>query len=244
MEFLRLCWLALLLAGCASPAVDDPDGGDVDAPPAFKPVSYSFDGEFLAGGVDAPQAFPFEVPNGTGEVAALLTWTIPGAILEFRVLDPSNTVVADGWAESEQRRFVSTTHPPTPGEWSIVVTAERGVDIHFALNVTARQSEPFGLIEETYTIQRGAFAEINLNMVPGDWFNYTWTADGDLYFNIHYHANGATERPVEFTGREHEGQFTAPDRQVYSLLLRNDGLLPVEVSVAVDGSFRLHSMTR
>ncbi|MFA5943541.1 MAG: hypothetical protein WC876_03640 [Candidatus Thermoplasmatota archaeon] len=241
---MRWPWLVVLLAGCASPAADGPNQPDPLAPAEFKPISYSFADEFLAGGVDAPKSFPFEVPNGTGEVAALLTWTIPGAILEFQILDPSQTVVADGWAESAQRRYVATTDQPVPGNWSIVVSAERGVDIHFAVNVTARAAEPFGPIAQTYTVQRGSFAEVNLNMVPGESFNYTWSADGDLYFNIHYHADGTTTRPVEFTGRSHDGNFVAPDRQVYSLLLRNDGLLPVEVSISVDGSYRLHSMTR
>ena len=237
-------WLLVLLAGCSSPAADGPDQPDTQAPSEFRPISYAFADEFLVGGVDAPKAFPFEVPSGAGELAALLTWTIPGAVLEFQILDPSRTVVADGWAENPQRRYVATTTPPAPGNWSIVVSAERGVDVHFAVNVTVRAAEPFGPIAQTDTVQRDAFAEINLNMMPGESFNYSWSADGDLYFNIHYHADGTTTRPVEFTGRAHEGTFVAPDRQVYSLLLRNDGLLPVEVTVSVDGSYRLHSMTR
>ena len=244
--FAALGWLGtlVLLSGCASPAADVPTGGNPATSPASTPVFYSFNGEFLAAGVDAAKTFPFEVPRWAGEIAALLTWTIPAAVLEFQVLDPSQTVVADGWAESPQRRYVATTNPPGPGNWTIVVSAERGVDVHFAVNVTIRVAKPFGPVAQTYAVQRGAFAEINLNMVPGESFNYTWSADGDLYFNIHYHANGTTSRPVEFTGRAHDGTFVAPDRQVYSLLLRNDGLLPVEVEVSVDGSYRLHSMTR
>ncbi len=239
----RILLLVLLLAGCAGPALENQTQGPLAAVP-FKPVSYEFVAEFLAGGVDAPQTFPFAVPEGAGEVATLLTWTMTGAVLEFQILDSSQTVVADGWAESDQRRFVATTQPPAPGTWSIEVSALQGVDIHFTLNVTARLAEPYGPISQAYTLQRGAFAEINLNMVPGDSFNYTWSADGDLYFNIHYHASGTTERPVEYTGQEHEGSFTAPNRETYSLLLRNDGLLPVAVSVEVDGTYRLHSMSR
>ena len=241
---MHLAWLVVLLAGCSSPAAERPTQPVAQAPVEFKPIFYAFAGEFLAGGVDAPQAFPFEVPSGAGELAALLTWTIPGAVLEFQVLDPSQSVVADGWAESPQRRYVATTDPPASGNWSVVVSAERGVDVHFALNVTVRAAEPFGPISQTYTVQGDSFAEINLNMVPGESFNYSWSADGDLYFNIHYHADGTTSRPVEFTGRSHEGTFVAPDRQVYSLLLRNDGLLPIDASVSVDGTYRLHSMTR
>ena len=232
------------LAGCAAPGGGEPTGIDPVADAAFTPVSYEFDGEFLAGGVDAPVDFPFKVPVAAGEVEALLTWTIPGAILDFQLLGPDGTVVADGWAESAMRRYVTTTRPPTAGNWSAVVTAERGVDVHFSLEVAVRAAEPFGPIDETYGIAGGTFAEVNLNMVPGERFNYSWAADGELYFNIHYHANGATERAVEFTGRSHAGEFVAPDVQVYSLLLRNEGILPVSVDLAVDGTYRLHSMTR
>lgn len=233
-----------MLAGCTAPGADEPTVLESGADAAFEAVTYNFTGEFLAGGVDAPVAFPFEVPGGAGEVEALLTWTIPGAILEFQLLDPDGTVVADGWAESEMRRYVTTTRPPFAGAWSAVVTAERGVDVHFALEITARLAEPFGPIVQTYSVAGGAFAEINLNMVPGDSFDYDWSADGELYFNVHYHAPAGTDRPIEYTGTAHQGNFTAPANEVYSLLLRNDGLLPVRVDVSVDGAYRLHSMTR
>lgn len=239
------CFLTLgSLAGCAAPNGAEPSGADPVADAAFAPVSYEFDGEFLAGGVDAPVAFPFEVPMGAGEVEALLTWTIPGAILQFQLLGPDGAVVADGWAENGMRRYVTTTGPPPAGNWSAVVTAERGADVHFALDVTARLAVPYGPIAQTYSVAAGAFAEVNLNMVPGDSFEYDWSADGELYFNVHYHAPGGTERPIEYTGTAHEGNFTAPANEVYSLLLRNEGLLPVSVDVSVDGTYRLHSMTR
>lgn len=234
----------LALAGCTSPGSDDAPASQPPAGAAFTPASYQFDGEFLLGGVDAPLAFPFEVPEGAGEVAALLTWSIPGAVLEFQLLDPSGAVAADGWAEGDTRRYVATPQLPAPGEWSAVVTAQQGADAHFSLNVTARAAQPYGPVAQTYAIAGGAFAEINLNLVPGEAFEYSWTAGGDVYFNVHYHANGTTSRPIEATGREASGDFTAPDRQVYSLLWRNEGALPVEVAAQVDGSYRLHSMTR
>lgn len=242
-EFTALALVsAILLSGCTT---DDPTQfpPPLNAP-AFQPQEHEFDGEFLAGGIDDAQAFPFDVPAGAGEVATELTWTIPGAILEFELLDPTGEAVAEGWAEADSRRFVSTTQPPTPGNWTALVRAEQGVDIHFALKVWIRDLVPFGPIEMTYTIPGGEFAEVNLNMLPGEQFNYTWSADAELYFNIHFHADGTTSRPVEYTGRSHEGTFVAPERQVYSLLLRNEGLLPAETTVTVDGSYRLHSMTR
>lgn len=235
----------LALAGCTAPIGQESNTLPGTAPQTpYRPVFYDFTGEFLAGGVDAPQSFPFVVQAGAGEVAVSLTWTMTGAVLGFEVLDPDQAVVADGWAETEQSRFVATTHPPTPGDWSVVVNAERGVDIHFALNITVRAAEPYGPIAQTYSLLNSEFAEVNLILTADEAFDYDWSADGELYFNIHYHAPGGTERPVEFTGTSKIGNFTAPATEVYSLLLRNDGVLPVAVSVGVDGTYRLHSMSR
>lgn len=237
----------LVLAGClgttTQPGADTTDESSA-ADAAFQPVNRSFEGEFLVGGVDQPHTYTFPVPNGTTEIMGLLTWTIPGAALDFQLVDPTGEVQADGWAESDQHRYVTTTDPPTPGNWTVVVTAEQGADVHYEMAVEARKGEPYGPIEQTYTVDPQDFVEINLNMVPGDTFTFDWQADGELVFNVHYHADGETERPIEHTGTELTGNFTAPRTQVYSLLWSNEGALPVEVTASVDGTYRLHSMTR
>lgn len=237
----------LVLAGClgttSQPGADPSDEAPVDEA-AFQPVNETFQGEFLAGGVDQPHAYTFPVPNGTTEVMGLLTWSIPGADLSFQLVDPDGEVQATGWAESGQHQYVTTTHPPTPGNWTVVVTAEQGADVHYEMAIEARKGEPFGPIEQTYTVDPQGFVEINLNMAPGDAFTFDWQADGELAFNVHYHADGETERPIEHTGTELAGNFSAPRTQVYSLLWSNEGALPVEVTASVDGSYRLHSMTR
>lgn len=239
--------LLLLTGGCLGTTTETTPGSSTDQIPGgdgFEPVAETFEGEFLAGGVDEPQRYTFTVPNGTTEVMGLLTWSMPQAVLDFQLVDPSGEVAADGWGESDQHRFVTTTDPPTPGKWTVVVTAERGADVHYTMEVEARKGQPFGPIERTYTVRPQDFAEINLNMVPGDGFTFDWEADGELYFNVHFHDDGETARPIEHTGTELDGNFTAPDTEVYSLLWSNEGALPVEVTVSMDGAYRLHSMTR
>ena len=244
MAILLVVGVTFLLAGCLAESTELSPTSTPDDETLFRPVSYEFNDEFVAGGLDAPKTFPFQVPAGADEVAALLTWTIPGAVLEFQLENPNGTTIATGFAETDQRRYVATPDLPMAGNWTATVTATRGVDVHFTLNMTARQGVDHGPIRQEYTIGRGAFAEINLNMIPGDIFDYVWNADADLYFNIHFHGENGTERPVEFRGRAHEGNFTAPDRQVYSLLWRNEGLTPVRVEADVEGDYRLHSMSR
>ncbi len=236
--------VSLLLAGCTT-SEPHPEG-DPAAPDVapFDPATYAFAGEFLAAGVDEAIAYDFEVPNGTTEVEAILTWTIPGASLDFSLRDPTGAENGNGWGESDQHRYVTSTYEVVPGTWQIVVSIQQGVDVHFDVAIEARQGVPFGPIAGTYTVMPNDFAEVNLNMVPGDHFNFTWTSDSEVYFNVHFHNNGTTDRPIEYRGTSMDGNFTGPANEVYSMLWRNEGALPVEVTFAMDGVYRLHSMTR
>lgn len=237
----------LLTAGCVGTSTSDDGPSAAEAPSSnasFEPATYTFEGEFLAGTGDQTQTHTFEVPEGGGEVMGLLTWSIPGGELDFQLENPEGDVVADGWGESDQHRYVTTTDPPTAGNWTAVVTANQGADIHYTLEVEAREAQPYGPIERTYTVQPQDFAEVNLNMAPGNNVTFDWQAEGEVYFNLHFHADNETQRPIEHTGTELSANFTAPDREVYSLLWSNEGATPVEVTVTMDGTYRLHSMTR
>lgn len=236
----------IVVAGCVG-APGDEEGAQADPGAdgeAFEPEAYTFEDTFLAGGTGEEHTHAFRVPNGTTEVMGQLAWTGPGAQLEFQLVNPEGEAVADGWAESEDHRYVTTTHPPEPGRWTAVVTAEQGANVPYTLDVEAREGEPYGSIERTFTIQPQDFAEVNLNMEPGDRFVFAWEATGEVYFNVHYHDDGETDRPIEHTGTELEGNFSAPVTQVYSPVWVNEGPLPVDVEVSIDGDYRLHSMTR
>lgn len=236
--------VSVLVAGCATTEPATEDAAPTPPVEPFEPVSYEFAGEFLAGGLDDPMVYEFEVPNGTTEVEAILAWTIPGASLDFSLRDPAGKENGNGWGESDQHRYVTSTYAVIPGTWQIIVTIQQGVDVHFYVDVTARLGEPFGPIERTYTVMPNDFAEVNLNMVPDDHFNFTWASDAEVYFNVHFHNNGTTDRPIEHRGTSMDGNFTGPANEVYSMLWRNEGFLPAEVTFAMDGVYRLHSMTR
>lgn len=239
--------LMAALAGCLTP---DTQGGDTDITTdaddgtAFEPVTETFSDTFRVAPADGPFVYPFEVPNGTGEIEGILTWSAPGASLGFTLRDPDGDVQATGWGESDTHRYVTTTAPPVPGAWEAVVTASRGANVAFALDVTMREAVPYGPIDVTYEVPARDFVEINLNMMPNDTFGFSWSSGADLYFNVHFHGEDGTERPIESTGTALAGNFTAPATEVYSLLWRNEGALPVTVEVSVDGTYRLHSMTR
>ncbi len=224
---------------------------------------YVFDGE--RGPTDAPLRIPFTVDVGGNVVEALLGWTAPGAQFGFQLLDPTGESVASGWQEAEGRAFVSTTQPVIPGEWTLEISSARAVGAGYAATVTVMSEiMPYGPIDTTFVIParnptrdipaevRGNvpaflprdYAEVNLNMVPGDGFTFNWTSSSEVYFNVHFHGADGTERPIEERSSGLAGNFTAPDTEVYALLWRNEGNSDVEVRLELDGNYRLHSMTR
>lgn len=260
-----LATLALVGAGCLSGPADiaASDAAITNTDRPWQRV-HVFDGE--RGPADAPSAFTFDVPTGATAIEALLTWRQPGAQLGFRLLDPDGEEAARGWNEAEGRAYVTNTHPVVPGEWTLEIFSERALAAAYAATVTIRSDAPdHGPITTTFVLPprnlarelpaelRGTasgafardFAEVNLNMVPGNAFDFAWTSTREVYFNVHYHgANGTTERPIEYRGASLEGNFTATKTEVYALLWRNEGTESVEIELEMDGAYRLHSMTR
>lgn len=262
MRQLALLAVALAVAGCIEPPAAAPAEAAADADAAghvHAHALHAFEGR-LSGTPAAPtsEEFPFEIPAGTTEIRANLSWASEASAIELALLDPEGEEVETGFAETPTSRALATVHPPQPGGWKLRVTAMRALDEAFEASVVVADGLPESrAISETYEIvprlpardlaravQSGGFAEINLILEEGASFEYAWTSTGPVYFNIHYHADGATERGVEETATELSGNFTAPFLQVFSLLWRNEGLTPVTVEAQVEGVMREHSRTR
>lgn len=86
------------------------------------------------------------------------------------------------------------------------------------------------------TIEPGSFAEHDIRMDAGWSLTYNWSADADLYFDIHSHdgpkveyhlQNGSTNGSV--------GTFEAPSRQIYSLFWENRADAPINVTWQAEG---------
>lgn len=254
---------ALLLAGCAAGPPGGIDPG-TPAPGEGSTRTFTFEGELRAG--DGSRTFAFDVGEAAQEVEALLTWGDAASTLGFVLEDAAGEEAARGWNEGEGRAYVTTTRAVTPGPWKIVVSGERAVATSFAAMVAVHDvARDEGPIVATFVLPprdptrafpaeaRGVlasplprdYAEINLNMDPGDGFRFSWRASSEAYFNVHYHgADGTTERPIEERTTALDGEFAANATEVYALLWRNEGTTEIEVEVELDGSYRLHSMTR
>ena len=265
MRLLPLAVVALALAGC----VDPPQGAVAEGPATGGDAApwqrvHPFDGAL--GALTPTAQHPFDVPEGSAQIEAVLTWREPAAQLGFRLLDENGEEAAAGWGEAPTRAYVTTTHPVTPGAWTLEVFSTRGVAADYSATVKVTSDAPdHGPIVTTFVIPpqnparslpaeaRGVvpsvtprdYAEVNLNMEPGDAFDFSWTATSPVYFNVHYHgADGTTERPIEERTDALEGSFAANMTEVYALLWRNEGTSDVEVTLDLQGSYRLHSMTR
>lgn len=265
MRLPLLALLALALAGCvdapgAAVTEKEPVGGDAAPWQRVHP----FDGAL--GPLATTARHPFEVPAGSAQIEAVLTWREPAAQLGFRLLDEAGEEAAAGWGEAPTRAYVTTTRPVTAGNWTLEVFSERAVAADYAATIKVTSDAPdHGPIATTFVIppQNPAralppearaplpsvaprdYAEVNLNMEPGDAFEFSWTATSPVYFNVHYHgADGTTERPIEERAEALEGSFRADMTEVYALLWRNEGTSEVEVTMDLQGSYRLHSMTR
>lgn len=264
MRSLALALCALLLAGCVS---EPPGAGSM--PEASAPAGAPWQRVHVFDGVQGPRAAPvayeFDVPEGSEQIEVLLTWREPAAQLGFRLLDAMGEEAATGWNEAPNRAYVTTTHPVTRGAWTLEVFADQALAADYAATVRVTSDAPdHGPISTTFVIPPRSpvralppeartlvpsvgprdFAEVNLNMDAGDAFNFSWTSTDPVYFNVHYHGKDGTERPIETRGDASEGSFVANMTEVYALLWRNEGTSEVEVTLVLDGSYRLHSMTR
>lgn len=225
---------------------------------------HDFEGQIPAAGGDVA-SYPFEVPEGAAQIEALLTWREPAAQLGFRLLDPVGEEAAAGWNEAPNRAYVTNTHPVVPGMWTIEIFADRAVTADYSATVKVTSDAPdHGPIRATFVVPpqdpsrllpagaRGTipsvtsrdYAEVDLNMEPNDSFTFSWTSTSPVYFNVHYHGADGTERPIEERTDALDGSFVASMTEVYALLWRNEDASDVEITLELDGSYRLHSMTR
>ncbi len=241
---------SLVLAGCISPAIEDPGErpgtDDADPIPSREVLSYA---GTLRGApiIPASTTHPFAVPDGLTEIKVFLNWTTRTGELAFVLIDPDGRTVATGFREHATSRVVGTVHPPAPGEWKVVVSSERALDEAYSLTIILEPAVAGAYATDSRKlIPAGGFAEINLILEANATFDYAWTLvqGGETYFNIHSHQDGETVRHVEGTYGALTGNFTAPSREVYSLLWRNAGLTDMSVDHKLAGILRVHSETR
>lgn len=244
----------MVLAGCLAPDADAPDvpRADVQTDAAgTRPVTASFSG--TSTGTPAmpdEQTFPFEVPRGAVGVNGTLSWSKPPASppfglgdgFELELIDPAGDVVATGYPDVEGRLIVVTIEPPRPGEWTFVVRGIATAGTDFALEAVAELIVPQdNTVVKSLELGQRSFYEVNLILEQNASFHFSFNASGTVNWDVHSHPPEGVKEWETGSGTTAEYSFTAPAREVYSILWENPGALPVDLAFEVHGAFRIHS---
>lgn len=241
-----------LTAGCLGADAPTPDGprDEVETDAAStRPIAETFSGS--ATGTPAQpfqQDFAFEVPRGAVGVNGTLAWEKPPVDAPFgladtfdlALLDPDGELVAEGYSDVEGHLIVATIEPPKPGTWTFRVTAAVAASTPFTLDAVAEL-----IVPDDNTIVKAlelrAFYEVNLILEEGAAFSFSYNASAPVAWDIHSHPPEGVKYWEEGEGATGSASFTAPSRDVFSILWENTGALPVELSFEVRGKFRTHS---
>lgn len=249
---MRAPLVALLAAVLASGCVGQPE---VPAGPAADQVTSDFEEEALFANFTgrltglpvqpAEEDFPVEVPKGAIALEATVDWTSDAADLRLVLLDPAGEEVETSFPEGG-RASAATLEPPASGTWTVRVRAMRAVDEAFTLTTRVLLIEPsHNVLEQTYEIGGASlFKEINVIMEEDASFAWTFTATSPVHWDIHSHENGETTYHEEGTSTGESGDFTAPKRQIYSVLFAppdTSAPAPATVEFRMEGAFRVHS---
>lgn len=248
---LALLAIALLAAGCLGPepAPETPREDTETSEATSRPIQAQFTGSATATPAQPfVQDFPVEVPRGAVGVGGNLSWERPpidaplglANTFDFALVDPDGEVVDDGYTDVDGKIVVTTIDPPRPGEWIFRVSSDAALDTPFKVD-----TEIVLLVPEHNTIVKSlelrAFYEVNLILEEGDSFSFSYNSTDAVNWDIHSHPPEGVKYWEEGTGTTGASSFTAPARDVYSILWENAAALPVQLSFEVDGKFRTHS---
>lgn len=244
--------VVLLFAGCVSaPEAEAPREDTRTDDASTRPVVETFEGS-ATGTPAAPdeQTFVFQVPRGAVGVNGTLTYERPvvrvptgmGEPFQLKLLDPAGEVVAEGYRDVDGRLIVATVEPPKPGEWTFVVTGIMAVEAPFHLEAVAELIVPAdNLVAKSLTLGQRSFYEVNLIMEKDATFSFSFNASAPLVWDVHSHPPEGLKEWDAGEGATGGASFTAPARDVYSVLWENPGALPADLAFEISGAFRIHS---
>lgn len=246
--------LVLALAGCLSddaPATEGPREDVATDAAGTRPVTETFSGSALGSpAMPYEESFVFDVPRGAVGVNGTLAWEKPpvappfglGDGFELELLDPDGELVASGYPDVNGHLIVVTVEPPKPGAWTFVVRGNVAANTPFTLDAVAELIVPQdNEVVKTLELGQASFYEVNLILEQNASFRFSYNASDAVNWDVHSHPPEGLKEWETGSGTTAEYAFTAPHRDVYSILWENPGALPVELSFEVHGTFRMHS---
>ncbi|HET6404931.1 MAG TPA: PPC domain-containing protein [Candidatus Thermoplasmatota archaeon] len=253
MRALALLLACALAAGCLADEAPEPTPREEtqtdDA--GTREVTQQFTGS--ATGTPAQpfsQDFAFEVPRGAVGVYGNLSWQKPpidapfglADTFDFALLDPRGEVVAEGYPDVNGHLVVVTVEPPRPGTWTFRVSANVAANTPFVVDAGAILIVPDdNVIIKAIELGPRSFYEVNLILEEGASFSFSFNSSAPVRWDIHSHPPEGLKEWETGEGTTGSASFTAPARDVFSILWENTGALPVQLDFEVHGTFRVHS---
>ena len=236
---------ALALAGCL--AQEEAPGAvpqdQVTDAATLRPIEEQFTGTAV-GTPAAPfsEDFGFEVPRGAVGVNGSLSWSDPLARMDIALLDPDGEIIAEGYPDVNGELVVVTVEPPSPGTWTFRVTSDLAVSVPFTVDAAAELIVPENNVAaKTVELGQASFYEVNLILEEGASFVFGFNSTDAVRWDVHSHPPEGLKEWDAGEGTTGGASFTAPHRDVYSILWENPGALPTELDFQITGKFRLHS---
>lgn len=245
----------LLTAGCLggpAPEEDAPREDVATDAASLRPIAQQFAGS-ATGSPAAPyeERFTFDVPRGAVGVNGTLTYERPPASVPLRatqqlaldLLDPDGEVASSGYEDVDGRIIVATVDPPKAGTWTFVVSSRAApVGVPYTLDAVAELIVPeHNLVAKTVRLGQRSFYEVNLILEKDASFTFSFNASAPVRWDVHSHPPSGLKEWETGEGATGGMSFTAPDRDVYSVLWENPGALPADLRFEVGGKFRMHS---
>ena len=240
-------------AGClsADAPVVEPRGETLTDEASTRPVVEQFSGSATATPAQPfSEDFSFDVPRGAVGVNGTLAWDRPPVdaplgladTFEFALLDPDGEVVAEGYPDVDGHLVVVTLDPPRPGTWTFRVASSVAADTRFTVDAVAELIVPDdNAVVKSLELGQRSFYEVNLILEEGASFSFSFNASAHVVWDIHSHPPEGLKEWEAGEGTTGASAFTAPSRDVFSILWSNEGALPVELSFEIYGKFRIHS---
>ena len=117
----------------------------------------------------------------------------------------------------------------------LVVLIMAGCSTAPSVKPTPASSAPGAPIKQRVSVDGGDVYEDCFELKTGQSMHYEFRADGELRFNLHWHNDADTvEYAVDKVGvTSDKGMYTSDIDEYYCLMWRNDGHMPVSLSLTL-----------
>jgi len=183
---------------------------------------------------------PYELTPPQASGRSVLTATVVALLVAAVVLVTTVLPAEYGIDPTGVGQKIGLTVLANPAKPSTVIPTQPAVTPQVKPTVDKR-STPFRSDEMSLTLQPRKGAEIKAAMEAGDQFVFSWTADGNVNFDMHGEEPNAGDKFTSYwkgtQQRSGHGSFVAPFLGSHGWYWSNKGDQPVTITVKTSGFY-------